>query len=46
MKWPLPKKTDQEKINRLASMLREGMQETTLTEGEDGSPMQCTDFDF
>lgn len=29
MKWPLPKKADEEKINRLASRLREGMQETT-----------------
>lgn len=29
MKWPLPKKVDEEKINTLASRFREGMQETT-----------------
>lgn len=28
MKWPLPKNVDEEKINRLASRLREGIRKT------------------
>lgn len=46
VKWPLPKKVDEEKINRLASRLRENAGNEAVAEGRDGSQAPWTDLDF